>query len=178
MQKFRCFFSGSNYAREAAISGVYCESLVSHAAALRRDKPAETPRRGLHARAAVPLFFTIHSSRFTIHFLIPALSPMFRSWFRAALRLPANRGDNPREKGVVALLRSPLSLRFSPPSPRFPDSLPSVCAPLSLCVLWGSVTLNAFAVRARRMRLRGLVCAFLLCLRGERWEQLRQRSRE
>ncbi len=49
---------------------------------------------------------------------------------------PRGGGDNPRERGVVAALRSPLSLRFSPPCPRFPDSHPSG-ARRSRCVLLG-----------------------------------------
>ena len=74
------------------------------------------------------------------------------SFVRRIICLGAGRGcerDNPREREVVAALRSPLSLRFSLSRSPFPHSLLSMCAPQSLPVLWGSVVLIAFAVRAR-----------------------------
>ena len=119
-------------------------------------------------------FFTVHSSLFTIHFFVgssyateAATRRVLRKLGESRCRPPEENGgghcplgagrecerDNPRKREVVAVLRSPLSLRFSLSRSPFPHSLLSMCAPLSFRVLRGSVALIAFAVLVRLLML-------------------------
>ena len=83
------FSAGSSYATEAANSGVNCDRWENHAASSRREMPAGVPRL-----------------RPVSH-----VSPQFLSCASA----PRGGGDNPRERGVVAPLRSPPLLGFRRP---------------------------------------------------------------
>ena len=153
------FSAGSSYATEAANSGVNCDRWENHAASSRREMPAGVPRL-----------------RPVSH-----VSPQFLSCASA----PRGGGDNPRERGVVAPLRSPPLLGFRPRNPRFPHSLPSgarhcrrfffrakpstlACVPASYTsVCSRCAPLSLFTIHSS-----------LFTIHSISWEQSRHRSRE
>ena len=77
---------------------------------------------------------------------------------------PRNGGDNPRGQGVVASLRSPFPLRFSPPSPRFPDPF-SLCAPQTFrnAVNKENAELREVRIRKEGAHVCGANCAVSQC---------------